>query len=194
LGWRVACSTGITLLGGLAACAPSGDPITANRAYGPDDSGAVRQLTPAERREAVSVMTSAAAGSGVEPERPTPARHGVRWSDVASAVRLAASASEMAVAASQEVEGGWLFTLQTLDAVPATLFVRRVPPPTVVVATATVGSFGQGAAEARLLAANFRAKLEALGRKPGFEDGPTPAPPPSATSMQPTPARATQPG
>ncbi len=168
--------TGVALSSALAGCAPERDPVLANHVLAPDDRAARLVWSDGQRTEALEAMREAMATAPAE--RTSAAKSGVRWSDVPLAVYWGASAAEMAIVDSVAGENSLRFTLTTIRDEPATLLVERVddPPPLglAIRATATVGIFGDGTAEARLLEAEFRKALEALGRKPGFEDEPAP--------------------
>lgn len=159
----------------VAGCAPERDPVLANHELAPGDRGATLIWSEGERSEAIDAMREAMATAPAE--RPSAARSGVRWSDVPLAVYWGASEAEMAIVGSVEGENSLRFTLTSIRDEPVTLLVERVDDPPLgltIRATATVGIFGDGTAEARLLEAEFRKALEALGRKPGFEDEPAP--------------------
>lgn len=141
--------------------------MTANRVLEPSDEDAVRQLSPAEDQAALEAMRSVVRG---EYPTPTPAPYGVRWSDVPEAARIAASDVDMAIVRAT-VEGDVVrFEILTVRDEPAQLVVERRPPPTMVRATATVGTFDQHPKEAERLLAAFDRTLRLLGKKPGFAD------------------------
>jgi|JI10StandDraft_1071094.scaffolds.fasta_scaffold754976_2 hypothetical protein len=149
-----------------AGCAPEREQVVANHLLTPDDQGAVVEWDGGDRDQALAAMREALAGT--PSERPTPAADGVRWSDVPAAAYWGAIAAEMAVVSSESGDRVMRFTLVTVRDEPATLVVERVDEPDRIRATATVGSLGQLADEARRLEHEFRVSLEGFGRKPGF--------------------------
>ena len=151
----------------LAACAKERDPVTANQVLGPGDGGAVQQLTPTQETAVLDAMRE---GTRVgDPEIPTPARYGVRWSDVHQAAIWAASECDMAILRREETADGYRFELLTVRDEPAELLVHRAEPPTIFTASATVGSFGQRPKDAERLVKEFGRFMRAFGKKPGFE-------------------------
>jgi hypothetical protein len=160
----------LLLAAGLSCvrCAPPPDPVTANRELAPGDELATRVLTPAEEKAIVIAMRDCVRVA--DPIRPTPAPHGVRWSDVPAAVLWAADECDMAILRRETTPTGYRFELVTMRDEPAELIVDRVEPPTIAVARARVGSLGQRVDDARRLEASFRRFLVAFGAKPGFEE------------------------
>jgi len=151
-----------------ARCAaPPFDPATINRSYGPDDELAARRLTPAGQAEVVAAMREAF--SGQEREVPTPALHGVRWSDVGNAAYWAGLACEMAIIETIETPDQIRFTFQTIDDARAELIVDRLAPPLMLACRAQVGLMGERRDDAERLEAEFRKALEGFGRKHGWE-------------------------
>lgn len=147
-------------------CAPPPDPVTANRVLGPGDELATRTLTPADEAALVAAMRDGA--KVADPIRPTPAPHGVRWSDVPTAVLWAADECDMAILRRERTETGYRFELVTMRDEPAELIVDRIDPPTIATARASVGSLGRRVDDARRLEASFRRFLLAFGEKPGY--------------------------
>lgn len=153
----------------VAACAPEQDPAATNEVLAPGDEGASIVLTKAERAEAIAAMQSVVQGPI---EEPTPAKYGVRWSDVSDAVRLACFETDMAVVRKRTENDGnrIVFELVTTRDEPGTLIVDRLPPPEMVKASARVGMFDERADDAASLVREFERYLRLFGEKPGFED------------------------
>jgi hypothetical protein len=152
----------------VAGCSPERDPVTANRILSPEDGQSSLQLSASQEGEATEAMRFALDGTPLE--RPTPARHGVRWEDVWLAVYWSIAEFEMAILRySEPSPGRMVFELESALDEPATLVIERVETPEYIRATATVGSFGQREATARAMELAFRRVLEDFGRKPGFE-------------------------
>jgi hypothetical protein len=159
----------LALIVAAAGCgAPERDPVESNRVLEAGDEGAVRRLGGTEQAEAIDAMRSAFAG--VEPKRPTPATHGVRWSDVPAAAYWAGLSVEFAILESQVDAERARFVYVGVRDEPAELLVERRPPPEMFIVRARVGTLGQRVDVAATFEAEFRAQLLAFGRKPGFDD------------------------
>ncbi|MBL9149232.1 MAG: hypothetical protein JNM94_11115 [Phycisphaerae bacterium] len=152
-----------------AGCAPEQDPAATNEVLAPGDEGASIILTAPERAEAIAAMQSVVHGPI---EEPAPATHGVRWSDVPEAVRLACFETDMAVVRRRTEDNGnrIVFELVTTRDEPGTLIVDRLPPPEMVKASARVGMFAERADDAANLVREFERYLRLFGEKPGFDD------------------------
>jgi hypothetical protein len=117
----------------------------------------------------LAAMQTAAEGQGPG-DPPAPAPHGMRWSDAPRAVAAACNDLEMAVVEVVEEEGGDVlrFRLLAAEGWPGEVVLRRLPPPDICAAEASIGRFPDQPARVeradRLLAAIDR-HLKALGAK-----------------------------
>lgn len=129
---------GLAVLMSLAACQEPG--ATYNQPSKDDLFASTLILTPSDERAILAAMREALPGPE---EAVAPARYGVRWSDVPDAVRWGGNVAEFATYASERVSDDcWVYQLISVADEPATLTIRRVPPPKVYEAHAVAGIFG----------------------------------------------------
>jgi hypothetical protein len=90
----------------------------------------------------LAALHGAAEGEGPG-EPPAAAPHGIRWSDVPQAVAAACNDVEMAVVETTEEEGGDVlrFRLLAAEGWPGEVVIRRLPPPEMYGAEASIGRF-----------------------------------------------------
>ena len=152
----------------LSGCSSKPNPLASNVSYGPDDRFATRILNRAERQQVIEIMQESVEGPTDQPARP--ARYGVRWSDIPLAANMATKTLEMAVLSIDDEEDGELKRIKivSIGEMPAELLVRRMPPPTIYQATATVGLFDDQTELANRLVKEFGSAMRAFGAKPGW--------------------------
>ena len=129
------------------------------------------KLNSSDRAEILSAFRSITQGrKPVNP--PSRATNGVRWSDVPRAATAACNERgvEMAIVEEIDQDWGYTFILKTVEDKPAKLVVRRLYNAQVYQASATVGRFHDDQKRADKLLAVFEQKMQAFGRKRGFED------------------------
>jgi len=139
----------------------------------PEEERAKAVLTADDQRIVVSALKGSDDGRAAS-ERSRAAEHGVRWADVEAAVLDACSDVEMAVVETiREDEGSRLrFRLKTIEEWPGELVVRRVEPPTVYEATATVSDhpdWPQRRERADALLIALEQRMTAYGRKRSYK-------------------------
>lgn len=124
-------------------------------------------LTPPEQSELSQALYDWTDGRAAT-QSPQPAPYGVRWSDVPEAAAKATASNEMAVLTTQKEDWGYTFAIMTVDNYPGILIVRRVDPPTIYEAQATVGRFQDRTAQAQSLVRDLHREMKRLGAVPQF--------------------------
>lgn len=152
----------------LTSCQNNTNPVASNTSYGPQDEFANRVLDGSQRAEVMRIMRASVDGPTDRPA--TPAKYGVRWSDIGLAAIKAGKELELAVLDTTEEEDGTVkrIRLISVGSIPAELVVRKVPPPRVFEATATAGLFEDRTVLAADLVREFNAAMRAYGAKPGW--------------------------
>ena len=150
------------------SCGQKVNPVSSNVSYGPEDQFATRVLNSSERADVLKIMRESV--SGPTDASAQPAQYGVRWSDVRLAAQKAAGTQEFAVFSVTEEEDGAVKRIQliSIGEVPAELIVRKVPPPKIYEASATVGLFDNQPKLVAALLREFDSAMRAYGAKPGW--------------------------
>ncbi|MDY7109548.1 MAG: hypothetical protein SYC29_13010 [Planctomycetota bacterium] len=154
---------------GVGGCERPPYAAASNLRLTPEEERARLVLDEREQAAVLAALESAAEGQGPG-EPPAPAPHGIRWSDAPAAVAAACNDVEMAVVEMTEEEGGDVlrFRLLAAEGWPGEVVLRRLPPPEVYSAEASIGRFpdkpARRARAERLLQAIDR-YLEAFGAK-----------------------------
>lgn len=134
-----------------------------------------QELTPQERGEVLSAMRSVAAVKRAA-ERPEAAPHGVRWADIPLAVGNAVGGAgiEMTILETTTEPDRYVFRLETLEAWPGTLSIRRVEGPKVYeIEEVRVGEFPEYPAHVKRcerLVKEFEKQLRILGAQKWFNE------------------------
>jgi len=134
-------------------------------------------LTPAQDEQVLALMREA-----VPCDRSiivAPAKYGMRWSDVDTAVRWGGGVVEMAVLSSTHEPAKpalyagesatperWIFNIITVADDPVTLTVTREAPPAIYTAQVKAGLFGDRRDIEERLLTEFRAAMLSFGAKP----------------------------
>lgn len=146
------------------------NPVASNITYGADDEFATRILDRSDRREVISIMKSSVVGPVDDSAHP--ARFGVRWNDVHAAAIAAGAKFELAVLSFEADSENDLKTIELISIreIPVKLLVRRVAPPEIYTASATVGMFDDNRKLADEFISAFNASMLAFGKKSGWPE------------------------
>jgi hypothetical protein len=135
----------------------------------PMGTGVQPELTKTQARGVLSALKEATGDAQVV-NPPTRAPYGRRWSDVPTAVSMAAAKIEGAVFRKIALTDAYEFKIRRINGQPVDLFVQRVEGSQVYTASATAGLFKDDPAMAdHLLAALDRALLR-LGKNKQFQE------------------------
>ena len=165
---RVLILPALAILLTAAGCERPPYAAASNLRLTPEEERARLLLSEEDQAAVLAAMQTAAEGGPGDP--PAPAPHGKRWSDVPQAVAAACNDVEMAVVDVIEGEGGDVlrFRLLAAEGWPGEVVVRRLPPPDIYAAEASIGRFPDKPARIeraeRLLEAIDR-YLQAFGAK-----------------------------
>lgn len=141
-------------------------------------------LTPSAEQQVLALMRNAVPSDS--PGVLAPARYGVRWSDVDSAVRWGAGVIEMAVLSAQRDDATsahaatdgvgqepgaatperWVYRIITVADDPVTLTVTREPPPAIYSMRAVAGVFDDRRDIEERLKTEVHAAMLRFGAKP----------------------------
>jgi hypothetical protein len=158
----------LAILLAAAGCERPPYAAASNLRLTPEEERAKLLLSEEDQAAVLATMQTAAEGRPGDP--PAPAPHGKRWSDVPQAVAAACDDVEMAVVEMIEQEQGRVlrFRLLAAEGWPGEVVVRRLPPPDICEAEASIGRFPEKPARVeradRLLAAIDR-YLQTFGAK-----------------------------
>lgn len=139
-----------------------------NQVLTPEEGHERRLLTDQQAAEVLAAMRSVAQ-EHVPADRPHPAPHGIRWSDMHASIIEATIESEMAVTQYELTDKAGHYLIRTVDGRPGRLEVVRRDDELMYDATASIGRFGDPDAEAMLLNA-LRRHLLLFGTKRRFND------------------------
>jgi hypothetical protein len=130
-----------------------------------EPSTIARELTPAERQEAVDAMASAQPpGFRAQPLEPAGANG--RWRDVREVVIAAVKSCEVAMVVERPVPGGLAFDLRAIDDERGTMRVMGGEKEGVTGVQVEMGPFGDDRALADRIARAFERELRAYARIP----------------------------
>lgn len=162
--WRAFAVIAVATAAIVPGCASEPPDVTYNLPSRHDLFDPDLVLTEGDREEVLAIMRGTVPCD--EPVEIAPAKYGVRWRDVDSAVRWGSSVVEMAVLSAESTPDRWTYRIITAADDPVTLVVTREPPPVIYSASAVAGVFGDRRdIEARLLEEVHRS-MRAFGAKP----------------------------
>lgn len=159
----------LAILLATAGCERPPYAAASNLRLTPEEERARLVLDEEDQAAVLAAMQTAARGRGPG-NPPATAPHGMRWSDVPQAVAAACNDVEMAVVKMIDEEQGEVlrFRLLAAEGWPGEVVIRRLPPPNIYAAEASIGRFPDKPARVeradRLVAAIDR-HLRAFGAK-----------------------------
>jgi hypothetical protein len=163
------CAGILAVVAALQACSSPPYAAESNRCLDAQELPADRILSADDQSKALASFDAVTTGAK-SVNTPGPARHGVRWSDLAIAVAYACDDVEMAVVREIEHDWGAEFVLRTINDEPGVLTVRRMDDANRYEAEAVIGFFKDRRDQAAALIKALDRHWREFGRKRSLKE------------------------